>query len=376
MSIAAEFETSVAVAGQLATATFAAWAASVVLCGPLSDSLGRRPIALTGLGFLTASTIGCAFAPNLAVLLLLRVLAGLAGGMIPPNGLAAVSEVISPEKRAQAVGGLMAFNIFMAAICVPGVALLAEWLGWRATLLAWGIVLATALVLNWLWFPRDSATRVRDFSFLSRFKELLSLRFFRAAIFVVVSQRIAYWAIVSYLAAFLIQTYGLSLGSVAAPLAIAAAGQVVGSYATSYVAGSRHRSTLIAASILVGGLCGLVFFSVPLGLWYAVALAAVGTGVLSIPFPTLAAVSTQHSGQSRATGIGLLGLGNQSGGAGGAALAGVLLATTGFHAVGYLCLGVSLASALVAALLMRQPSGNSAQPKRTSPQVDQSQQEN
>lgn len=355
MSIAAEFDTSVAVAGQLATATFAAWAASVVLCGPLSDSLGRRPIALTGLVFLTASTIGCAFAPNLAVLLLLRVFAGLAGGMIPPNGLAAVSEVISPERRAQAVGGLMAFNIFMAAIAVPSVALLAEWLGWRATLLTWGIVLAAALVLNWLWFPRDSATRVRDFAFVSRFRSLLALRFFRAAIFVVVSQRIAYWAIFSYLAAFLIQTYGLSLGAIAAPLAIAAAGQVVGSYATSFVAQSRHRPTLIAASILVGGLCGLAFFSVPLGLWFAVALATVGTGVLSIPFPTLAAVSTEYSGQSRATGIGLLGLGNQSGGAGGAAFAGVLLATTGFHAVGYLCLGVSLASALVAGLLMRQP---------------------
>ena len=358
MSIAADLDISVAVAGQLATATFAAWAVSVALCGPLSDSLGRRPIALTGLCLLAVSTVGCAFAPNLAVLLGLRVLAGLGGGMIPPNGLAAVSEVISPERRAQTVGALMSFNIFMAAIVVPVMALLGDWLGWRVTLLTWGIALAAALALNWLWFPHDSGTRIRDLSFLARYRTLLALRFFKTAIFVVVCQRIAYWAMVSYLAAFLVQTYGLTLAAVAAPLAIAASGQIVGSYATAYVAKSRRRNTLIAASILVGGLCGLAFFSLPVDIRVAVALVTVGTGLLSVPFPTLAAVSTEHSGSSRATGIGLLGLGNQSGGAGGAAFAGALLAMTGFHAVGYLCLAVCLVSALTAALLMRPPRDN------------------
>ena len=54
--------------------------------------------------------------------------------------------------------------------------------------------------------------------------------FSRAADFVMVNQRIAYWAMVSYLAAFLIRTYGLTVGATAIPLACSAAGQVVGSY--------------------------------------------------------------------------------------------------------------------------------------------------
>ena len=47
--IAEEFDTSVAVAGQLALATFASWAVFAPLVGPISDSFGRRPVALTGL---------------------------------------------------------------------------------------------------------------------------------------------------------------------------------------------------------------------------------------------------------------------------------------------------------------------------------------
>ena len=352
--IADHLDVSVAVAGQIATVTFAAWAVSVILCGPLSDSLGRRPMALLGLLLLAGSTIATAFAPNIEIMLAIRILTGLGGGMVPPNSVAAVSEVISPEKRAQAVGGLMAINIFGLSITVPLLALLAEWLGWQVTVVAAGLALTLALVLNWIWFPQDSGGRVRDFSFISRYRQLLSLGFFRAAVFVMVNQRIAYWVMVSYLAAFLIKRYGLSVGAMAIPLACSAAGQVIGSYSAGLIATRKERAAMVAATTLVGGICGLVFFSIPVDYWIAVALAAVGTGLLGVTFPTLVAISAEFSGSSRATGIGLIGVGNQSGGAAGAALAGALLASVGYGAVGYLCVGVAVVSAVVAMLFMRQ----------------------
>ena len=355
--IADHLDVSIAVAGQIATVTFAAWAVSVILCGPLSDSLGRRPMALLGLFLLTGSTIATAFAPNIEIMLAIRILTGLGGGMVPPNSVAAVSEVISPEKRAQAVGGLMAINIFGLSITVPLLALLAEWLGWQVTVVAAGLALALALalVLNWIWFPQDSRARVRDFSFISRYRELLSLGFFRTAVFVMVNQRIAYWVMVSFLAAFLIKTYGLSVGAMAIPLACSAAGQVIGSFSAGFIATRKERAALVASTTLVGGICGLVFFSIPVDYWVAVVLAAVGTGLLSVTFPTLIAISAEFSGSSRATGMSLIGVGNQSGGAAGAALACALLASVGYGAVGYLCVGVAVVSAVVAMLFMRQP---------------------
>ena len=357
VDIGDEFEVSVAVAGQLGTATFAAWGVSVVFSGPLSDSFGRRPIALAGLSLAMAATTACFFAPNLPVLLLLRVLAGLGGGTVPVNTNAAVADAVSPERRGQAAGGLMAVNVLSAAVSVPLLALLTEWSGWRYAFVASGLLLAVAFVLNLAWFPVDNRERVRDFAIVSRYRALLSLGFFRTAVFVMAAHRMAYWAIVSYFAAFLIQTHGLSVGATAAPLAIAATGQIIGSFSAGVVTRKKYRIILVAALMTVGGLGGLVFFSLPVEYWMAVGVATIGSGLISVAAPTLIAASTEYSGRSRATGIGLMGLGNQMGGAGGAAMAGALLASVGFVGVGYMCLAVTTLAALVALVFMRQAPG-------------------
>ena len=354
VEIATDLEISVAVAGQLATATFAAWGGSVVSVGPLSDSFGRRPVALAGLLMLSVSVLGSAFAPNIETLLALRVLTGLAGGMLPPNAVAAVSDVISPARRAQAIGGLLAISVLASAISVPMVALLADWDGWRFAFMVSGLFLASVFLANWLWFPRHAGTRVHNRAFFSRYWSLLSLRFFRVAIAVNMTERIAYWGTISFFAAYLIHRYDVSVGFVALPLAIAAIGQMVGSYSAAFVTGRRYRAALIAATSAAGGMCGFLLFAVELQLWVSVAVATVGTGLLSVTHPALVAACTEYSSESKATGVGLMGLSNQLGGVLGAAVAGALLASTGYVGIGYLCLGVTIASALLTGLFGRQ----------------------
>ena len=227
VEISSDLDISVAVAGQLATATLAAWGLSVVSVGPLSDSFGRRPVALAGLVLLSGSVAASAFAPNIEVLLVLRVLTGLGGGTLPPNVIGAISDVISPARRAQAVGALLAISLLSTAVSVPMVALLAEWAGWGFTFVAASVLLGTALVINWLWFPRDSVQRVRDVVIFARYGSLISMGYFRVALAVSVSHRMAYWSVVGFLAAFLIHTYGVSVGFVALPLGMAAVGQVL-----------------------------------------------------------------------------------------------------------------------------------------------------
>ena len=353
VEIAGDLEISVPVAGQLATATFAAWAVSVASVGPLSDSFGRRPVMLAGLLVLCVSVIGSAFAPNLEVLLVLRVATGLGGGMLPPNAVATLAEVISPERRAQAVGGLMSVNVLAAAISVPVIALLADWGGWRFAFLIAGLMLALGLLTNWFWFPADNKERVRDFAFLSRFRSLMALPYFQIATVVNATHRMAFWGMVGFFAAYLIATYEVSLGYVALPLTVAAVGQVTGSYSSALVVRSRHRFELLALASVVGGVLGLLFFAVKLDLWAAVAVVTVGSGLLSVGFPTLVAISTEYSGRSTATGVGLMGLSNQGGGVMGAALAGLLLANFGFESIGYMCLGVTIVSGLTAVMFGR-----------------------
>ena len=353
MEISSDLNVSVAVAGQLATVTFAAWAFSVVSVGPLSDSFGRRPVILAGLMLLFVSVIASAFAPNIEVFLVLRVLTGLGAGMLPPNAVGAISDVISPERRAQAVGALLAFSLMSTVVSVPMAALLADWAGWRFTFVVAGLLVGAGLLTTWVWFPRDIGERVRDLVIFSRYWSLLSMQYFRVALTVNLSHRIAYWAIVSFFAAFLIHTYGVDVGFVALPLAIAAIAQVIGSYGGGFAASRRYRALIIAAVTVAGGACGFLFFTVDLNLWTAVAVATVGTGLLSIPFPLLVAASTEYSGESKATGVGLMGLSNQSGGMLGGAIAGALLAGIGYEAIGFLCLGAATASSLIAGVFAR-----------------------
>ena len=355
VAMATEFDTSVAVAGQLATATYAAWAVSVVAVGSVSDSFGRRPVALTGLSLLSIGVLASAFAPNLGTLMALRVVTGLGGGMIPPNSMAAVADSLPPARRAQAVGGLMAFATLSSVIGVPLVAVVADSGGWRLPFLFIGSLLAACTLLNWLWFPKSDGAGLRSFSFFSRYRTLLAIPIFRAALAVNLAQRMAYFALFSYLAAYLIEAYGMSVGAVALPLAFVGIGTVIGSYIGGPVANRKDRMPLISASALAGGVATLLLFSIEFPVWAAVAIATAAVLLFSVSWPVLITFSTEVSSQSRATGVGLLGASNQSGGVGGAALGGVLLAASGFPGIGYLCLGAAAFSAVVIALFMRRP---------------------
>ena len=191
----------------------------------------------------------------------------------------------------------------------------------------------------------------------------MSMRFFRVAVAVNVTQRIAFWGTISFFAAYLIHTHGLSIGFVALPLAIAATGQMVGSYSAGSVANSRYRAAFVAGTTAAGGVCGFLLFTGNLGLWPSVAVATAATGLLSMTFPVLVSASTEYSRESKATGVGLMGFSNQTGGALGAGIAGALLASTGYVGIGYMCLGVTMASALMTSLFGRQFGESAGQSK-------------
>ena len=359
VDIASEFDVSVAIAGQLATASFAAWAVSVVISGPLSDSFGRRPVALLGLSLLCAGAVASSFAPNLGILLATRTVTGLGGGMIPPNSMAAVADVVSSKQRAVAVGRLMAFNTLASVIGIPILALVAELGGWRLPFLALGLILAAVGTLNWFWFPMNENTGPRSFSLVSRYRELLSISMFRAAFAVNMTQRMAFFALSAYLAAYLIDLYGVNLALVAILLAVVGVGRVAGSYMAGVVGNRPDRMTIISVSSVGGGALALFLFSVALPMWVVVSLATVSVGLLSIGWPVFMTFSTEISGRSRATGVGLLGAGNQIGGVCGAAFGGMLLALAGFSGIGYLCVGTVLISAVITNLYLRE-TGSSA----------------
>src|SRR5579871_3884363 len=98
-----------------------AYAVSMLVLGPLSDSIGRRRTLLWGLGLSMASSLACAAAPTVAVLIAARVLQGVGAcaGMVV--GRALTREIWGAEASAQVIAGRsMAATLMQAFAPVLG----------------------------------------------------------------------------------------------------------------------------------------------------------------------------------------------------------------------------------------------------------------
>lgn len=118
---------------QLSLSTyFLGMAASMLLCGPLSDRWGRRPLLIGGLFLYFIATLGCALAPSAFWLLCFRAIQALGGGAVVLLSRTVYSDFL-PVREAARMGAL----ILMIGRIAP---LISPWLG--------GEILS---VLGWRW---------------------------------------------------------------------------------------------------------------------------------------------------------------------------------------------------------------------------------
>ena len=203
--------------------------------------------------------LASAFAPTFGVSLGLRVMTGLSGGMTPPNSMAGVADVIALAKSARACGVLMAVASLAGGAGVPAVAVVANAGGWKVPFLMNGSLLLVCAVLRWFWYPklRNRKPEPGTFSFISRYKQMVSIGLFRSVLAANFLQRIAFYWTFSYLAAYLISEHGFSFGETAAPLAIVGMGVLIGSFTVGSVVMLKRRAQVVAGCALAGGLTSL-----------------------------------------------------------------------------------------------------------------------
>ncbi len=67
--------------------------AGLILGGRLGDRFGRRATFLTGVAAFTLASLGCAFAPTIESLIVLRLLQGVAAALLLPQGLGLLRDV-------------------------------------------------------------------------------------------------------------------------------------------------------------------------------------------------------------------------------------------------------------------------------------------
>jgi EmrB/QacA subfamily drug resistance transporter len=106
--------------------------ALVLLGGALGDHFGRRALLVIGTSIFALTSLVCALAPSLPVLLVARAGQGIGAALLLPNSLALLNAAFQGERRGRAVGIWAASGAAMAAIAP----LIGGWLvgtvGWPA----------------------------------------------------------------------------------------------------------------------------------------------------------------------------------------------------------------------------------------------------
>ncbi|MDI9332120.1 MAG: multidrug effflux MFS transporter [Alphaproteobacteria bacterium] len=116
------------------TALLICFGVSQLAWGPIADRWGRRPVLMAGLWSYTLSSLACMLAPSIDTLILWRGVQGVAMGAVVMCARAIVRDLYAPVEGARIMSKALTGLGFMVCISAPVGSLLAEFLGWRASL--------------------------------------------------------------------------------------------------------------------------------------------------------------------------------------------------------------------------------------------------
>jgi MFS transporter, DHA1 family, chloramphenicol resistance protein len=347
ISLAGEFNTSIASAGQLAAVIGISWGIVAPLVGPISDTYGRRRVALVGVSLMTVGVIGAFVAANYWGLLVGRLVMGAGAAMIPSNAMATIADRFEPAERGRPISVLISSTCLGYVVALPALAILGEIGGWRLSFAAVAGYLVLVLVWHWVAFPAASSPPPPPLSFMTHFARIGRSLTFWLVLLANVLYRSVSFAVFTYLVAFFVRAYGMRSGQTTLPVACFGLGAMAGSFLGGYVANARSRLYWGALGLAVGGLCIGVSLVGGVTPWTAVALGCAGMIALTIFEPVSWVVTAELAGESRATANGLLASSNQLGIVLGASAGGLLLATGGFPLVGIFCIGIAAAAGAI-----------------------------
>jgi EmrB/QacA subfamily drug resistance transporter len=141
-------------------------ASLLMTSGSTADRLGRRRTFVIGLVTFAIGSLLCSLAPNLATLIVFRMVQAVGGSMLNPVAMSIITNTFTiPRERAQAIGIWAAVvGVSMALGPVVG-GLLVSSVGWRSIFWVNVPVGLAAVVLAMRFIPESKATVARSVDF-------------------------------------------------------------------------------------------------------------------------------------------------------------------------------------------------------------------
>jgi len=255
---------------QLISVYLLAFAGMSLLHGPLSDALGRKPVIIAGTVLYIVASIGCAVAPNLAVLLVFRAVQGLSAGAGQIISRAMVRDVYADDQAQRVMSHIaMIFGLAPALAPIVGGWLLGvgSWRGIFWFLVGFGVLLLLAVIfLLPETHPAEARTRFDGRTLAGGLLEVWRNRDGRRLAFTGMFNFSGMFLFISAAPMFIVDLLGKGEQDFWMLFVPMISGLVLGSWVSGLLAGrmsGRKLASLGYTISLVGGVINVAFALIP-----------------------------------------------------------------------------------------------------------------
>jgi len=358
IDIALTFECSVGVMGQINTLYYVAAVIFALFMGVLSVRFGHKSLLMIGLLFVNISALGCAVASNFNLMLMSYSLSGVGTAMVAPMAITLIGEHFPLEKRASAVGWIVAGGALSYVIGAPVIGFIAGLWDWRFVLFIFIIPISLAsLLLAFIGLPsksRSHQTTMSKESYLGSFKGVLSNRSATACLVGSILRSVSFMVVLLYGISFFRQRFLMSEGSASIVMLVAALCYTLGSLVTGRLVNRFGRKPLTVLTALLAGIFAISFAYLP-NPWLSLALNFLGAWFFGMGASASSSLTLEQVPKFRGTMMSLNSAAQNLGSALGAALGGLALIFFDYELLGLTLGALGIVAAIVFHLLAIDP---------------------
>ncbi|WP_156821243.1 multidrug effflux MFS transporter [Microlunatus phosphovorus] len=286
-----------------------------LILGPVSDAVGRRKPLLIGLAVHAGTSLLCALAPSVTMLIVTRTLQGFAGAAIAVVSMAIVRDLFRGIRAAQLLSRLM-LVLGLAPLLAPslGSALLAL-TSWRGIFVAIALVAALMMIPAFIALPETlPVDRRLSASVRGTFGAYGSLFADRLFIVMVLIAAMVFATLFAYIAgsSFVLQDlYGMTPAQFGIAFSVNTIGMIVMTQVNPWLVRRYGPVNVLTVGVLLaasGALSLLVLMLLGAGGWFAflAPLFFVLSGA-GLSFPNAPAIALNRHGESAGTAAAMLG---------------------------------------------------------------------
>lgn len=243
----------------------AGFAMAQLLCGPISDRFGRRPVMVAGLTLFLIASLLCAWSPNVEWLLAGRFLQAFGGAAGPVLARAAVRDIHGPIEAGRILSYMASTMAFAPAIApVVGAGLLL-FFGWESIFIMLAFYSAAMLAVLTFMLPEPLAIERRQSinprKILTNFRLLLSQRAFIGYTLVNAAAFSGLFAYLSGSSFVLIEYMGVKPAQYGVLFTLIVIGFFIGTIISGRYSHRLGRDCLISLGTLICATSGMIMAS-------------------------------------------------------------------------------------------------------------------